>query len=265
MNYAMYIVDAFADRPFTGNPAAVVPLVEWLPDALMQSIAAENNLSETAFLVHQADGRFHIRWFSPISEIPFCGHATLASAFVLLHELGRAQPLVFHAKAVGDITVTESDDGLIGMRFPNRAPQPVADPPADLLTGLGAAPAEVWANDQAWIAVYESAAQVRALRPDAALLTRVAPRDVCVTAAGDADGIDFVSRYFWPANGGYEDPVTGSIHAALIPFWAARLGRMQLTAQQVSARTGLLHCALDADGVSVSGRARRYLKGIIGL
>ena len=104
MNYAMYIVDAFADKPFTGNPAAVVPLVEWLPDALMQSIAAENNLSETAFLVHQADGRFHIRWFSPISEIPFCGHATLASAFVLMHELGRAQPLVFHAKAVGDIT-----------------------------------------------------------------------------------------------------------------------------------------------------------------
>lgn len=265
MNLAMYIVDAFTAERFKGNPAAVVPLTEWLPESAMQAIAAENNLSETAFLVHQSDGRFHIRWFSPLSEIPFCGHATLASAYVLLNELGSVAPLVFHAKAVGDIVVRCSEDGLIAMRFPNRMPEPVSEPPADLLDGLGAAPTEVWRNGQAYIAVYANADDVRALQPDMAALRQLAPLDVCVTAVGDSEGIDFVSRYFWPANGGFEDPVTGSIHAGLTPLWAARLGRNVLCAMQVSARTGILYCSVDADGITVAGKAVRYLRGVISL
>ena len=263
MKLRMFQVDAFTAERFRGNPAAVIPLQAWLPDELMQAIAAENNLSETAFFVREADGAFHIRWFSPLTEIDFCGHATLASAFVLL-EAGLAQaPLVFRAPAVGDLTVQRRADGLLEMSFPNRAPEPVAEPPAALLQGLGCMPDAVLRSQQAWFAVYQDEQQVRALAPDLDALRELAPLDVVVTAPGREQ--DFVSRYFWPANGGAEDPVTGSIHAGLAPYWAARLGRDELVALQASARTGVLHCRVEADRVMVAGQAVLFLDGTIEL
>ncbi|MCQ4302045.1 PhzF family phenazine biosynthesis protein [Pseudomonas songnenensis] len=259
----MFQVDAFTAERFRGNPAAVIPLQAWLSDELMQAIAAENNLSETAFFVREADGAFHIRWFSPLTEIDFCGHATLASAFVLL-EAGLAQaPLVFRASAVGDLTVQRRADGLLEMSFPNRAPEPVAEPPAALLHGLGCEPEAVLRSQQAWFAVYRDEQQVRALSPDLDALRGLAPLDVVVTAPGREQ--DFVSRYFWPANGGDEDPVTGSIHAGLAPYWAGQLGRNELVALQASARTGILHCRVEADRVMVAGQAVLFLDGTIEL
>lgn len=262
MKLRMFQVDAFTAERFRGNPAAVIPLQAWLPDELMQAIAAENNLSETAFFVREADGAFHIRWFSPLTEIDFCGHATLASAFVLLEQgLARA-PLTFRAAAVGELAVQRRADGLLEMSFPNRAPEPVAEPPAALL-GLGLAPEAVLRNRQAWFAVYRDEQQVRALAPDLQALRTLAPLDVVVTAPGREQ--DFASRYFWPANGGAEDPVTGSIHAGLAPYWAERLGRNELVALQASARTGILHCRVEADRVMVAGQAVLYLDGTIEL
>lgn len=263
MKLRMFQVDAFTAERFRGNPAAVIPLQAWLSDELMQAIAAENNLSETAFFVREADGAFHIRWFSPLTEIDFCGHATLASAFVLL-EAGLAQaPLVFRASAVGDLTVQRRADGLLEMSFPNRAPEPVAEPPAALLHGLGCEPEAVLRSQQAWFAVYRDEQQVRALSPDLDALRGLAPLDVVVTAPGREQ--DFVSRYFWPANGGDEDPVTGSIHAGLAPYWAGQLGRNELVALQASARTGILHCRVEADRVMVAGQAVLFLDGTIEL
>jgi len=263
MKLRMFQVDAFTAERFRGNPAAVIPLQAWLSDELMQAIAAENNLSETAFFVREADGAFHIRWFSPLTEIDFCGHATLASAFVLL-EAGLAQaPLVFRASAVGDLTVQRRADGLLEMSFPNRAPEPVAEPPAALLQGLGCEPEAVLRSQQAWFAVYRDEQQVRALSPDLDALRGLAPLDVVVTAPGREQ--DFVSRYFWPANGGDEDPVTGSIHAGLAPYWAEQLGRNELVALQASARTGILHCRVEADRVMVAGQAVLFLDGTIEL
>jgi PhzF family phenazine biosynthesis protein len=263
MKLRMFQVDAFTAERFRGNPAAVIPLQAWLSDELMQAIAAENNLSETAFFVREADGAFHIRWFSPLTEIDFCGHATLASAFVLL-EAGLAQaPLVFRASAVGDLTVQRRADGLLEMSFPNRAPEPVAEPPAALLQGLGCEPEAVLRSQQAWFAVYRDEQQIRALSPDLDALRGLAPLDVVVTAPGREQ--DFVSRYFWPANGGDEDPVTGSIHAGLAPYWAGQLGRNELVALQASARTGILHCRVEADRVMVAGQAVLFLDGTIEL
>ncbi len=263
MKLRMFQVDAFTAERFRGNPAAVIPLQAWLSDELMQAIAAENNLSETAFFVREADGAFHIRWFSPLTEIDFCGHATLASAFVLLEQDLAQAPLVFRAAAVGDLTVQRRADGLLEMSFPNRAPEPVAEPPAALLQGLGCEPEAVLRSQQAWFAVYRDEQQVRMLTPDLDALRTLAPLDVVVTAPGREQ--DFVSRYFWPANGGAEDPVTGSIHAGLAPYWAGQLGRNELVALQASARTGTLHCRVEADRVMVAGQAVLFLDGTIEL
>ncbi|AGA86124.1 phenazine biosynthesis protein PhzF family [Stutzerimonas stutzeri RCH2] len=263
MKLRMFQVDAFTAERFRGNPAAVIPLQAWLSDELMQAIAAENNLSETAFFVREADGAFHIRWFSPLTEIDFCGHATLASAFVLLEQDLAQAPLVFRAAAVGDLSVQRRADGLLEMSFPNRAPDLVAEPPAALLQGLGCEPDAVLRNQQAWFAVYRDEQQVRMLTPDLDALRTLAPLDVVVTAPGREQ--DFVSRYFWPANGGAEDPVTGSIHAGLAPYWAGQLGRNELVALQASARTGILHCRVEADRVMVAGQAVLFLDGTIEL
>jgi len=182
---------------------------------------------------------------------------------VLLEQgLARA-PLTFRAAAVGDLAVQRRADGLLEMSFPNRAPEPVAEPPAALLQGLGLAPEAVLRNRQAWFAVYRDEQQVRALAPDLQALRTLAPLDVVVTAPGREQ--DFASRYFWPANGGAEDPVTGSIHAGLAPYWAERLGRNELVALQASARTGILHCRVEADRVMVAGQAVLYLDGTIEL
>ena len=261
MKLPIYQVDAFTDELFKGNSAAVVPLEQWLSDAQMQSIAIENNLSETAFLVREPDGAFHIRWFSPFTEIDFCGHATLASAFVLLSHRMATAPLTFRAAAVGDVSVMQLGDGLLEMNFPNRGPERVDNPPPELLNGLGIVPHAVLKSSQAWFAVYEDEEQVRALTPDLAALKTLAPLDVVITAPGREQ--DFVSRYFWPANGGDEDPVTGSIYAGLAPYWARRLGKTSLVALQASRRSGLLYCRVEGARVFVAGRAVQYLHGTI--
>ncbi|WP_322049399.1 PhzF family phenazine biosynthesis protein [Paraburkholderia sp. J67] len=261
MKLPIYQVDAFTNEIFKGNYAAVVLLEDWLPASLMQAIATENNLSETAFVAANANGGFGIRWFSPITEIAFCGHATLASAFVLFNRFAQQQQIDFHADAVGAFTVRRGRDGMIEMDFPQRDIEPVDEMPDELTRGLSIAPKEVFVCQQAFIALYESEEQVRAVVPDLALIARLGPRDVVVTARGERH--DFVSRYFWPANGGDEDPVTGSIHTALTPLWAARLGKTKLLALQASRRSGVLHCELEAGRVRISGHAVQYMEGVI--
>jgi PhzF family phenazine biosynthesis protein len=262
MRLPLHQIDAFASRLFEGNPAAVVPLEAWIPDALMQDIARENNLSETVFAVPVGERRHALRWFSPLREIPFCGHATLACAHHFFEKDASLKEVVFEAPAVGAMPVRKLSDGRIEMSFPRREAV-VVPVPDDLIAALGLVPLEVLANDQAYLAVLETEEQVRALRPDMALLASLGPRDVVVTAPGTSH--DFVSRYFWPANGGDEDPVTGSIHTALAPYWADRLGKSELLALQASARTGVLHCRLHDNRVFLSGHARTYLHGTIEL
>lgn len=274
MQFAMYQVDAFTHQRFQGNAAAVVPLTAWLDDTLMLRIAQENNLSETAFLLELAPGHYHIRWFSPLTEIDFCGHATLASAYVIFMLQPTLTTIRFSTGAVGDLTVTQQDDWL-QMSFPKRLATPVAELPAALIQGLGATPLHVLRSDQAWFAIYADAATVANLTPDMQQLKQLGPWDVVVTAPGvgftpagheaaeSSMQYDFVSRYFWPANGGDEDPVTGSIHAGLTPYWAEQLGKTQLLAYQASIRGGVLRLEISGDRVLVSGQAVLYLKGEI--
>ncbi|MBV8048187.1 MAG: PhzF family phenazine biosynthesis protein [Paludibacterium sp.] len=254
-------IDAFTKVPFHGNTAAVVPLAAWLPETTMQAIAAENNLSETAFFLTGAQEKIAIRWFSPLTEIDFCGHATLASAYLLFQQNPSWTQLSFWADAVGELLVRRQPDGALQMAFPNRAPKPVETIPPALLAGLSEPPRAVYRNVQAYVALYDEEETIRRLKIQHAPLKTLAPYDVAVTAPGKES--DFVSRYFWPANGGDEDPVTGSIHAALTPFWAERLGKTQLVARQLSARGGILYCALEGDRVLVSGHAVEYLRGTI--
>lgn len=259
MRLPLYQVDAFTDTLFAGNPAAVVPLETWLPDAVMQSIAAENNLAETAFFVRDG-AEWFIRWFTPANEIDLCGHATLASAFVIRTFIDRdATEFSFRTKVAGDLRVMHAD-GLYTLDFPSRPPKPAEVHP-DLVRALGGPDPElVWAARD-WFVVYKDAATVRALSPDFALLNGVG-RMVIVTAPG-ADGVDFVSRFFAPMDGIPEDPVTGSAHCTLIPYWAGRLGKNALAARQVSARGGDLSCRLLGDRVHIAGRAVLYLEGAI--
>jgi PhzF family phenazine biosynthesis protein len=261
MRLNIYQIDAFTSELFKGNPAAVVPLEYWLPDKVMQAIAIENNLSETAFFVRNPEGVFEIRWFSPIKEIDFCGHATLASAHVLFARDVRCTALTFWAKAVGELAVIKLDDGRIEMNFPEREPLPPGEVPDSLLEGLSIQPQEVLRNGQAYFAIYSSEEQVRSVVPLLHKLAELKPFDVVVCAPGDQH--DIVSRYFWPANGGEEDPVTGSIHAGLAPLWAKRLRKTQLLACQLSRRTGVLHCRLEGGRVHVSGSSVQYLEGSI--
>lgn len=260
MRLPIYQVDAFTNEIFRGNYAAVVPLEQWLPDELMQSVATENNVSETAFFVRNSEGVYEIRWFSPITEIAFCGHATLAAAYVIFRD-DAAESITFAANSVGTLTVWRQADGRIKMRFPRRHSEPVNTVPQALLKGLSIPPKEVLINQQAYVAIYENEQDIYALVSASDQLKTLGPLDVVVTAPGYQH--DFVSRYFWPANGGDEDPVTGSIHAALAPLWAERLGKSELTALQASHRIGFLHCRVEADHVFVSGHAVQYLEGTI--
>ena len=259
MRLPIYQVDAFTDRLFGGNPAAVCPLQAWLPDETMQAIAAENNLAETAFFVPEGAG-YALRWFTPTVEVDLCGHATLAAGHVVFRFIEpRRDGVSFRTMKTGTLVVSRSGD-MLAMDFPARPAAPV-EPPPDLLAALGGAPREVLrARDH--LVVYGSAAEVAALDPDLAALAKVDCWAAIATAPGE-DGIDFVSRFFAPAQGVPEDPVTGSSHCTLVPYWAGRLGKTKLEARQLSRRGGALSCALDGDRVSIAGRAVLYLEGQI--
>ncbi|HEX9080770.1 MAG TPA: PhzF family phenazine biosynthesis protein [Holophagaceae bacterium] len=255
MRLPLYQIDAFAARPFAGNPAAVVPLATWLPDDLMQAIAAENALSETAFFAPE-EGGFRIRWFTPACEVDLCGHATLASAFVCLTELEPRRTSITFQSRSGPLSVVREGDLLV-MDFPSRPPQPTEVPPG-MAEALGAVPTEAWrARDL--VVVLESEAVVRNLAPDLTALARFDEFAVIVTARGQE--ADFVSRFFAPRKGVPEDPVTGSAHTTLVPFWAARLGRPKLRALQISPRGGELFCEDRGARVAIAGRAVNVLEG----
>ncbi|MDG1752088.1 MAG: PhzF family phenazine biosynthesis protein [Thalassotalea sp.] len=263
MKLEVNIIDAFTDTVFKGNPAAVIITKSWLDKSLMQSIALENNLSETAFLVMDETGTYQIRWFSPITEIDFCGHATLASAFVIFNKNPELCAIKFSAKAVGVLPVIKTESGKIQMDFPNTNPEKVKTIPDKLKSGLSIEPVEVYRNSQAYFAVYETEHEVLSVLRDNESLMNLKPFDVVVTCKAESNKYDFISRYFWPANGGDEDPVTGSIHTGLAPFWAKRLGKNELVAYQASSRGGLLNCIVMGDRVLISGTAIQYLEGTI--
>ena len=257
-----YHVDAFAQTPFTGNPAGVCPLAAPLPAELMQRIAAENNLAETAFIVPRpgAAAEYDIRWFTPTVEIDLCGHATLASAHVLFNHLHLVGPAItFHSQS-GPLRVSREADGRLVLDFPSRPAQPVAAVPAGLAAALGGTPQAVLAARDL-VAVFASESEVAALQPDFAALGQLDYTGIIATAPG-AGEVDFVSRFFGPRVGVNEDPVTGSAHSTLIPFWAAELGRPDLRARQISARGGELWCRLREGGrVDIGGYAVTYAVG----
>jgi len=256
MNIPIFQVDAFTLGPFSGNPAAVCPLDAWLDDDTMQSIAAENNLAETAFIVARDQG-YDLRWFTPAIEVDLCGHATLAAGYVVLNHLQPDLDTVSFHTMSGHLTVTRDGDRL-SMDFPARAPTPVAVS-QKLGDALGDVPSEVYLSRDI-LAVYDDEASVRSLSPDQGkLLALEEGLGVIATAKGEV--VDFVSRFFVPKAGIAEDPVTGSAHCTLVPFWAERLGRSQLVAHQVSARGGELHCEHRGDRVIMSGRCTLFLSG----
>ena len=257
----IYQIDAFSSRLFGGNPAAVCPLAAWLPDQVMQAIAAENNLSETAFFVPRGPD-YELRWFTPVVEVPLCGHATLAAAFTLFFELGHAgDRVVFHSPHSGVLPVERRGDLLV-LDFPAHASTPGADDARQALAAaLGAEPSELWVGaNQYHMALFAREADVRAVTPDMSALARLG-KQVIVTAPGDAS--DFVSRFFAPTMGIPEDPVTGSAHSVLLPFWAGRLDKRELHALQISARGGEIMGAVRGDRVEIGGRCVCYLRGQI--
>lgn len=260
MKISLFQIDAFASQVFAGNPAAVCPLEEWLEDWLLQAIAAENNLSETAFLVRSGD-QYQIRWFTPVQEVALCGHASLASAFVVLNILEPGRSSMIFSSQSGPLSVERKGDRL-QMEFPLWQPEPDSAP-AELLAGLRLKPLEVFLARTYLAAVYDSEDQVRSLQPDFELLKRLDCLGVIVTAPGIA--VDFVSRFFAPRVGIPEDPVTGSAHCTLVPYWSKRLGKTQLHALQVSPRGGELFCQQLDDKVIIAGRAVKYLEGTIDL
>ena len=259
MRLPIYQVDAFTDSLFGGNPAAVCPLQAWLPADTMQAIAAENNLAETAFFVREGTD-YALRWFTPTVEVDLCGHATLAAGHVVFRFIERERNSVsFRTTKAGTLVVGRRGD-MLAMDFPARPAVPT-EPPPGLFAALGGTPREVLsARDH--LVVYGSAAEIAALDPDLAALAKVDCWAAIVTAPGEG-GIDFVSRFFAPAQGVPEDPVTGSSHCTLVPYWANRLGKAKLGARQLSRRGGALSCALEGDRVSIAGRAVLYLEGQI--
>lgn len=259
MGVPLYIVDAFTAAPFAGNPAAVCLLATSRPAAWMQQVAREMQLSETAFLV-PAEAGFDLRWFTPVVEVSLCGHATLASAHVLW-ETGRLAPDVparFHTRS-GLLTAVRRDDGWIELDFPARPPVPT-DPPAGLLAALGVDPLYVGRNQDDYLIVVPDEATVRGLAPDVARLRQLPARGVIVSAPA-APPYDFVSRFFAPAVGIAEDPVTGSAHCCLAPYWAERLGRNPLRAYQASPRGGTLEVEWRGARVALRGQAVTVLRG----
>jgi PhzF family phenazine biosynthesis protein len=259
MPLALFHVDAFTHQPFKGNPAAVCPLEAWLDEDLLRAVAAENNLSETAYFVPE-DDHFRLRWFTPKCEVTLCGHATLASAFVLLTVLEPQREIVRFATRSGMLTVHRAGD-MLSMDFPSLVPWPCPNPPAELVDGLRHTPGliSVLQIQDNYFVVYESEDDVRRVAPNFHLLETLHPAGVAITAPGKH--ADFVSRYFAPSYGIPEDPVTGSTHCSLVPYWAERLGKKSLHAQQVSERGGDLWCELAGDRVILRGNAVLTLQG----
>lgn len=257
MELQLYQVDAFTQTLFAGNPAAICPLTSWLPDDLMQNIAVENNLAETAFYIPQGEN-FELRWFTPATEVDLCGHATLATAHLLFQHLGYSQPQIrFHTRS-GVLTV-QRQGNLYEMDFPAQPPQPCPESSA-VVQALNCQPLELLAAAD-YIAVLASEAEVREFQPDFERLKQLDKRGIAITAPGDT--VDFVSRFFAPNYGINEDPVTGSLHCELTPYWAAKLGKQALRAQQLSARGGELQCRLQQQRVMLAGQAVTYMQATI--
>ena len=257
MKLPVYIVDAFTDKLFGGNPAAVCPLEHWLSDQLMQNLAAENNLAETVFFVRN-DGRYDIRWFTPTTEVKLCGHATLASAHVMFTELGYTNEVIEFNSLSGILKVKRTADGKIQLDFPANIPEATNNIPDGLFEGLGIKDVPVFKSFD-YMVVLPTQRDVEILNPDFKTLAKVKSRGLIVTARGDE--ADFVSRCFYPQSGIDEDPVTGSAHTITVPYWAEQLGKPKLKAIQLSKRRGYLDCELDGDRVLMSGDAVTYLKG----
>lgn len=273
----IYQLDAFTDRLFSGNPAAVVPLTDWLTDEQMQQIAAENNLAETAFYVKTAgEAHYHIRWFTPTFEVDLCGHATLATAYVVffLENKGAgadsADQIFFDSRS-GLLKVCRGENGWLTLDFPADVVQKATLQPPALLASMGEKPVAIFKGKTDYMLVYETSAQVESLQPDFREMSTVPARGVIATAPGNQnadDAVDFVSRFFGPQTGIDEDPVTGSAHTTLVPYWAEKLGKTELTARQLSKRGGYLRCKLNDDGINparidISGQVQLYLTGEI--
>jgi len=258
MSIRMFQIDAFTEELFRGNPAGVCPLESWLPDDLMQKIAMENNQAETAFFVRTGD-RFRIRWFTPATEVDLCGHATLAAAFVIFNVEGFSGTSIELDSRSGVLRVRHDGD-MLTLDFPADTLRPV-NPPAGLSEALGAPSLEVFRGKTDYLAVFGAEEDIVALRPDFRKLGAIEARGIICTARGRT--VDFVSRFFAPQVGIDEDPVTGSAHATLAPYWAGKLGRTEMSAIQLSARRGWLKVNLVGDRVEIGGKARAYLEGRI--
>ncbi len=257
MEISLYQIDAFASKLFEGNPAAVCPLDEWLPDDTMQAIAAENNLSETAFFVPTSSG-FHIRWFTPVSEVDLCGHATLASAYVLFDILNCLNDRIEFKSKSGLLAVTRENEWLV-MDFPAQPPEP-CEVPREIAAAFAASPAESLKSED-YMVVFEREADIKSAAPDFELLKKLDLRGVIITAKSDR--YDFVARFFAPQYGIPEDPVTGSAYTQLTPYWASKTGKKKFRAKQLSPRGGELTCELRNDRVLIAGKAIKYMEGKI--
>jgi PhzF family phenazine biosynthesis protein len=256
MKMKIYIANAFSNRKFGGNPAAVIPLKDWLSDMLMQQIASQNNLSETAFVVQQGED-YSIRWFTPTVEVDLCGHATLASAHVLFEHMNyTGNKIVFHSRS-GPLQVTRNGDK-ISLNFPANAPEKISDDEL-IEKSIGIKPLAVFKSRFDYMVLLGSESDIETLKPDLVLVSKLPSRGLIVTAKGNDS--DFVSRCFYPQSGINEDPVTGSAHTVMVPFWAKELGKNELTAIQLSVRKGYLDCKLADDRVVMSGQANTYLEG----
>ncbi|MFC4635858.1 PhzF family phenazine biosynthesis protein [Dokdonia ponticola] len=262
MEIKIFQIDAFTDRLFGGNPAAVCPLDHWLEDETLQNIAIENNLAETVFFVPLSDNHFHIRWFTPEIEMDLCGHATLAATFVIFEHLGCTDTEVMFDSQSGPLKVTKANEYL-ELDFPSRPPQK-ATLPKNISDGLNIQPLEVWkARD--YLLVYNAEEDIKNITPNIEIINQINidPGGIIVTALGNADDVDFVSRLFTPQATVFEDPVTGSAHCTLVPFWAERLHKTDFRALQISKRGGELLCRLQNDRVLIKGKAVTYLQGVI--
>ncbi len=257
MEISLYQIDAFASKLFEGNPAAVCPLDAWLPDDVMQCIAAENNLSETAFFVPTGDG-FHIRWFTPVSEVDLCGHATLASAYVLFNILAYKNDKIKFDSKSGTLAVTKDDEWLV-MDFPAQPPVP-CDMPEEIVKAFNTVPNECLISED-YIVVFESESDIESAEPDFEQLKKLDLRGVVITAKSTR--YDFVARFFAPNYGIPEDPVTGSAYTQLAPYWASKTGQKRFSVRQMSSRGGELICEISGDRVFISGKAVKYLEGKI--